>query len=43
MHVAATDAASGHVYENFTLTWYWIGKIGNFQMLVLRKQESFHE
>jgi len=41
--VAAADAASSHADKNFTLTWCWIGKIGNFQMFVSRKQKSFHQ
>ena len=43
VNIAATDAAGGHADQDFAVTRIGIGKVGNFQVLVLRKQKSSHE
>jgi hypothetical protein len=40
--VAPADSTGSHTYKNFVVAGCWVRKIGNFKMLVLRKQKGFH-
>jgi len=42
VNVAATDATSGDANENFARTGLWLGKIGEFELMVLLEKKSFH-
>ena len=42
VNVAPADPASGHTHQDFVRLGPWHGQISHFQMLILRKQESFH-
>jgi hypothetical protein len=42
VNVAAADSASGYSYEHLAVARRRVRKISNFQVLVFRKQKSFH-
>ena len=42
VNVAPADAAGGYANENFAGAGSWIGKLGEFELFVLREQKRFH-